>query len=155
MRWFVFGVLILLAWPHSAHAQNENLDITQEPICFALRNTADYRVNGSFVTDKYMRPDGIRTRHRSNFRMDPPGSVNSNTGKPSDRQEYCSYGPFLPNRQLILTLRTLFPVFECKTRVDTGQEIVIKGARRADDNGVITWAECFEVDGTKSGKPPE
>ena len=134
---------LCLFMPLQANAQNEDLDIVDDPICFSVKNTANYTILGSFITDYYTRPDGIKTRHRSNFRLSPDSS-----------EEYCTYGPFLPNRQLLLSLRTLFPVFECKTRIDMG-EIVIKGARNKNDTGVITWAECFEGNGNKTGKPPE
>jgi hypothetical protein len=158
MRWVFFAVFLFLNFPQVAAAQpvdNSTLDIVEAPICFALRNTADYTVFGKFSTAKYTRPDGVVTRHRSNFRLEPAGSVDEKTGEKTDRSEYCTYGPFLPDRQLILTIRTLVPVFECNTRVDTGQEIVIKGARKADDSGVDTWAECFNADGSKSGRPAE
>ena len=109
---------------------NDNLDVSDDPICFAVVNTADYSVNGSFTTEKFMRPDGVIASHRSNFRLRPAGET-ADEGRLSDRAEFCSYGPFFEGRMLILTLRSLFPIFECRTRVDTGQEIVIKGARRA------------------------
>jgi hypothetical protein len=56
---------------------------------------------------------------------------------------------------LTLRLRTLFPVFECKTRVDTGQEILLKSERRADDTGVQMWAECFDKDSNRTPRPTE
>ena len=142
-------------WPQNAAAQidNSTLDIVEEPICFTLRNEADYGVAGNLVTDKYMRPDGVVTRHRSNFRFEPAGSLDED-GNPSDRADFCSYGPFMPDRQLELTLRSLFPIFSCKTRVDQG-EIVIKGQRRDDDSGMQTWAECYNVDGRITGQPPQ
>lgn len=150
MRWALLALSLILVFSHNAAAQedaasfNANLDIVENPICFSIKNEADYTMLGSFITDYFIRPqDGIKTRHRSNFRLSPDQS-----------EEFCTYGPFLPNRMLTLTLRTLFPVFECNTRVDYG-EIVIKGARRSDDNGVITWAECFRADGSKTSKPAE
>lgn len=158
MRWMIFTLLVAVFWPASVQAQNESLDIVQQPICFAVVNTANHMVNGSFATDYYFRPaddkaPATKAKHRSNFRLQAKGSIDERTGKPNDRAEFCSYGPFLPNRMLTLTLRALFPVFECRTRVDTGQEIIIKSERRADDTGVQTWAECFRADGTKTGKP--
>ena len=158
MRWVFLGMFLFLSFPQLAAAQpvdNSKLDIVQDPICFALRNEADFRVYGKFSTDRYTRTDGVTTRHRSNFRLEKAGTKDEETGAYKDRSEYCTYGPFLPNRQLILTIRTLVPVFECKTRVDTRQEIVIKAERKADDSGVNTWAECFNADGSKSGKPAE
>lgn len=130
------GVVAMISMP--AHAQ----EIVQDPICFVVRNEANFMVYGNFGTDYYTRPDGIKARHRSNFRFDPAGSFDSE-GYESDRAEFCSYGPFYPGRKLELVLRTLFPVFSCKTRIDQG-EIVIKGKRKADDSGVDMWAECYE-----------
>ncbi len=146
-----------MLFPQSVAAQidNSTLDVVEEPICFALRNDADYMVMGHFATENFLRPDGVVSRHRSNFRLSASGEIDPKTGGKLDRAEFCSYGPFLPDRQLRLTLRSLFPIFDCKTRIDTGQEIVIKGARRADDSGVMTWAECFNVDGSLTGKPEE
>ena len=156
MKHVFLVILTILMFPQISGAQgidNSTLDIISEPICFTLRNTADYTVAGNLATAHFQRPDGIVSRHRSNFRLSAAGSFND-AGEPTDREDFCSYGPFLPDRQLLLTIRTLFPVFECKTRIDQG-EIVLKGQRRADDNGVITWAECFEPDGTLSEKPAE
>ncbi len=107
-----------------------------------LRYEAPYKVYGSFGTDYYMTPDGTKARHRSNFRLDEPGSTHPDEGYPTDRAEFCSYGPFYPERMLSLTLRTLVPIFSCKTRVDQG-EIVIKGYRKPE-GGTETWAECYQ-----------
>ncbi len=116
-------------------------DIVQEPLCFAVRNEAPYKIYGNFGTDYYTAADGRRARHRSNFRLDEPGSTDKE-GNPSDRAEFCSYGPFYPDRKLEIVLRTLVPIFSCKTRIDQG-EIVIKGKRKPE-GGTDTWAECFE-----------
>lgn len=98
-------------------------------------------VNGSFNTNFFTRPDGQRARHRSNFRLMARGSRDE-TGKQTDRQEFCSSGPFYPGRKLQFTLRSFFPIFDCKTRVQ-GLEIVVKSEPRPD-GGRRIWAECFE-----------
>lgn len=126
-----------------AIAQNENLDISAEPICFTVRNQATFSVIGMISTDYFTRPDGIRTRHRSNFRFQPAGSIDKKTGKPKDRQDFCTSGPFFPDRKMEIQLKTLIPVFTCKTRIDQG-EIIIEGRRRADDSGVEMAAVCFD-----------
>jgi hypothetical protein len=118
-------------------------EVTSEPICFFVRNQADYKVYGSFITDYYTRPDGVRARHRSNFRLEEAGAIDKEKGHPLDIAEFCSYGPFYPERKLELVLRTLVPVFSCQTRVDQG-EIIITGERNADNSGNITKAVCFE-----------
>lgn len=135
--------LLLFCTPMAAQAQNEDLDISAEPLCFQVRNEAEFTVIGTVSTDFYTRPDGIRTRHRSNFRFSPAGSIDETTGEPSDRKTFCASGPFFPGRKMELKLKTLIPVFTCKTRVDQG-EIIITGRRRADDDGVDMIAYCFD-----------
>ncbi len=142
MRAFILCAIVLCIGSFPAYAQNENLDIVNEPICFQVRNSADFMLSGSIITGEYTRPDGIKTRHRSNFRLEEAGSTNEE-GYPDDRAEFCSYGPFMPGRKLGVTVRTLFPVFSCNTRIDQG-EIVLKAERKADDSGYNYSATCYE-----------
>lgn len=124
------------------HSEAKAQDIVQEPICFLVKNEAPYKVYGSFVTDYYTRGDGVRARHRSNFRLDEKGSVHEDEGYPLDMAEFCTYGPFYPDRKLELVIRTLIPIFSCKTRIDQGP-IVISGFRKPE-GGTDTTAACFE-----------
>ena len=128
---------LLIALPSQAKAQ----EILNEPICFILKNEAPYKVYGNFVTDFYTTPEGTRARHTSNFRLDEAGSKNPEEGYPTDRAEFCSYGPFFPGRKLDLVIKTLIPIFSCKTNVESG-EIVIKG-ERLPEGGTKTWAICY------------
>ena len=124
--------------PKQAAAQ----DIVSQPMCFNVKNEAPYKVYGSFITDYYTRPDGIRARHKSNFRLEEAGATHEEKGYPIDRAEFCTFGPFYPGRKLELVIRTLVPVFSCKTRIDQG-EIVIQGHRKPE-GGTETKALCFE-----------
>ncbi len=143
MRYALLLMVPLLLVPAAAGAQETAPDIVQEPICFRVRNEAPYKVYGNFITDYYTTPTGTRARHRSNFRLDEPGSKDEK-GNPADAAEFCSYGPFMPGRKLELILRTLVPIFDCKTKVDQG-EIVIKGYRNPPpQGGTKTWAECYD-----------
>jgi hypothetical protein len=142
MKWALLILVIFTVLPGFAAAQNEGLDIVSEPLCFAVRNEADYMILGNFVTTQYTKPDGTKGRHRSNFRLSPAGTKDPETGEAMDRSEFCSYGPFYEGRKLEMVLRTLFPVFTCQTKIDQG-EIIIKG-RHKPEGGVETWAECFE-----------
>lgn len=142
MKWALMGAVALICLPGVVMAQNENLDIVADPICFAVRNEAPYKVYGNFATTEFTRPDGVKTRHRSNFRLDEKGAVDPKTGEALDRAEFCSYGPFFPGRKLELVLRTLFPVFNCITKIDQG-ELVISGYRKPE-GGAVTTAKCFE-----------
>ncbi len=143
MRGILFIALIAVFLPFPAAAQQAGPDIVAEPICFAVRNEAPYKIYGSFITDLYTNTEtGSKARHRSNFRLDVPGSTDEKTGNPTDKSEFCSYGPFFPGRKLEMTLRTLVPIFSCQTRIDRG-EIVIKGKRKPE-GGTETWALCHE-----------
>ena len=132
--------------PQHASAQgvdpNAGLDIVPEPICFFLINEAPYKVYGSFNTDWYTDPEGQKRRHRTNFRLDEKGAVHEREGYPTDKAEFCSYGPFYPGRKLELTLRTLVPTFACQTKIDQGP-IIISGYRKPE-GGTETSAACFE-----------
>lgn len=134
LGYWLFAILVFFSVP--AHAQ----EIVQEPVCFIVRNQAPYKVYGNFVTDYYTAADGTKARHRSNFRLEEAGAIDPEKGYPLDVAEFCSYGPFYPERQLELVLRTLVPIFSCKTHVEKG-EIIIKG-ERLPEGGTKTWAEC-------------
>lgn len=156
MRYII--LTLAMVWAGTAQAQtpaefNANLDVTEEPICFTLINEAPYSAQGRVTTAEYMRADGIVTRHRSNFKLDAAGTINPESGFPTDRAEFCSYGPFMAHRSLEVDLRTLFPVFACQSRVDQG-DLIIKGFRKRE-GGAKTWIECYNADGGKTGEPPQ
>lgn len=143
---FLLGIMGLCLLLISAQVQTQAQEmpfqkITAEPICFKLVNEAPYSVNGKFGTDVYVRPDGVKSRHRSNFRLKKAGSMHKD-GYPLDREEFCSYGPFYPGYKLDLTLSTLIPIFDCRTRVDQGP-IIIQGHRKPE-GGAVTKAICFD-----------
>ena len=140
MRLLLAALLVFVSFAFEAKA--EKPDIVSDPICFQVRNSMDFTMLGAFGTDYYTTPQGTKARHRSNFRLEASGSVDEE-GYPSDRAEFCSYGPFYPDRKLELTIRTLFPVFSCMTRIDQG-EIVLRADRNASDSGYNYYADCFE-----------
>lgn len=137
MRWGFFVFLMIAVFGPGVFAQ----EILAEPICFVVKNEANYMIYGSFQTDFFTRSDGTKGRHRSNFRLEKSGTVHAD-GYPLDAAEFCSSGPFLPGGKLTLTLRTLVPVFECRTRIDQGP-IVIKSAVKPG-GGTKMYAECYE-----------
>ncbi len=134
---FLGAIITITTAPNNSNAQ----EILSEPICFNIVNTAEFTVSGSVITDYFTRPDGVRARHRSNFRLQPKGSTNAEKGFPTDRAEFCAAGPFYPDRKLDLALRTLVPVFTCRTRVDQGDLLVI--GKRTED-GTKMEIKCFE-----------
>jgi hypothetical protein len=140
MKQVFLGIILGMILGMNVPAQAQ--DVVPEALCFVVRNEAPYKVYGTFGTDYYVNPEGIKARHRSNFRLDEAGTKHPEEGYPTDRAEFCSYGPFYPDRKLDLVLRTLVPIFSCKTRIDQG-EIVIKGFRKPE-GGTETWAECYQ-----------
>ncbi len=104
-------------------------DVSDEAQCFNVINRAPYSVFGSIHTNYYVRPDGVKTRHKSNFRL-----------QPSEKAEFCTYGPFYDGQKVELVLRTLVPIFDCKTAVT--EDIIIYG-RRKSEGGTETWATCL------------
>ena len=93
----LFAFFFVLSFAPSVTFSEE---IVAEPICFGVLSTAPHRVNGSIVTNYYISPQGVKARHRSNFRLDAAGAVDDKTGYKSDRAEFCTYGPFYPGRKL-------------------------------------------------------
>ena len=104
-------------------------EVIDEPICFKVINSAPYSVVGSIITDHYTTIEGDKAKHRSNFRL-----------KTGEITEFCTSGPFFEGRRLELTLKTLIPIFSCKTAVTS--DIIIYGERKKE-TGTKTWAECI------------
>jgi len=111
--------------PEPAGAQT---GITSSPICSTLYNDAPYTVYGTVLTDAVPTADGQEINHRQVFKLSPGG-----------RSQFCSTGPFYPGGRLEIQLRTLFPIFDCKTKID--REVVIRG-RYEDDDTTKTWIDC-------------
>lgn len=140
---FILGIVTIISlFPvgiSSAYAQNKIGEIVKDPICFRVVNTADHKMYGSFVTAYYQKPDGSLERHQSNFRLEEKGAKDKD-GYPADMAEFCSYGPFYDGRELELVLRSLVPVFSCKTHIENG-DIILKSHR--DEKGILRMeAEC-------------
>lgn len=129
-------IAILVFLPSSVFA----LDISDAPICFVIKNEAPYMVYGDISTNYQENENGTKVRHTATFRLQKLGT-NNDDGFPLDETEICSQGPFYPGRQLELTIRTLIPIFSCKTNIEIG-EIIIKG-KINDDGTTKTWAVCY------------
>ncbi len=120
MKYLSIALLMALFMPCYAHAA----EITADPICFNIINDSDQTIYGSVVTDYVTREDGQKIHYDGTFRLAPKETTDPETGYRKDFSEFCSRGPFFPGRQLQITLRTLIPVFSCKTSVEAGDIIV-------------------------------
>jgi len=103
-------------------------EVSAEPECFNIVNKAPYTVFGSVNSNFFIRGDGVKTRHKSNFRLESESYV-----------RFCTSGPFYDGHRMELVLRTIVPIFECKTTVL--EDIIIDGYRK-EEGGTETKASC-------------
>lgn len=82
-------------------------EITRQPICSVLINRSDQTIIGTLSTAPQTVASGDSIRHRDNFRLEA-----------GERKEFCTTGPFYQGRRLEIVLRTLIPLFDCKTKID-------------------------------------
>lgn len=138
----VFCVTMILLAPAGTYAQSNPLypqgtetdphafgEILKQPVCFKIVNTAPYTVFGQIKTNYFIRPDGVRSRHRSNFHL-----------KPKEEADVCTAGPFFEGRRLQFELRTLLPIFTCKTKL---RETMYVQGKTQEDGTTKTWIDCF------------
>jgi len=104
-------------------------EVVADPLCFNIVSRAPFTVFGTLVSNIYTTDDGSKARHRSNFRLEEGQAT-----------QFCTYGPFYAGRKLELVLRTLIPVFSCKTALY--KDIEISG-RRKPEGGTEVWATCL------------
>ena len=101
-------------------------DVTPFQECATLRNAADQEVMGVIKTESF-KYKGQMVRHEKNFDL-----------KDGETAEVCSTGPFFPGYKVELTIRTIMPLFSCKTRLSG--EIVLR--RREKDGFTDLYADC-------------
>lgn len=127
MRYLIFLSLISFAClaPFSVYAAGE---VSQVPICGVLYNSSLHKVYGALSTDIAGEREGMKIRHTESFKLEA-----------GNRMEFCSRGPFYEGQRLELSLRTLFPVFSCKTKID--REIIISSTPRPE-GGLKYLVDC-------------
>lgn len=82
-------------------------EITAKPICTFLTNRSDQAILGSIGLASQTLPSGETITHNENFRL-----------KAGDKRQVCAAGPFFEGRRIRIVLRTVMPLFECKTKID-------------------------------------
>jgi hypothetical protein len=125
----LFPLLCLLLpvfWPSHAFAQinlqeGKEGEVLSAPICGKLINRSDQTIMGTLMTAAQLAPSGDMVKHRDNFTLE--------AGK---EREFCAAGPFYEGRRVELTLRTVIPLFSCKTKLDAPIYLDAK----EDENGI-------------------
>lgn len=124
------GLCFLLASPSAIAQSGRKGEITDKPICFNIENQSPHTSFGSITTDVFTMPNGQKTRHRANFRIESKHFA-----------EFCSSGPFFEGRKLNVQLRSLVPIFECRTALT--RPLVIRGERDKDGR-YKNWIDCVD-----------
>ncbi len=127
-------LFILFLLPFSALAQSSPSsqrmgEITTKPLCGVLVNRSDQTIMGTISTAGQTVSSGDVVRHQDNFKL-----------KSGDRKDFCANGPFFEGKRLEITLRTIVPLFTCKTQID--KEIYMDA--KLDENGINRLsATCY------------
>lgn len=130
-----FLILVALFIPSTAQAQRPTAMPDQregaysaKPICAKILNDSDMALIGTLLTAPQILETGDKVRHRKNFKL-----------QPGEKIDFCASGPFHEGQRLELVLRTAFPVFTCRTKID--QEIKLN-AKRGADGSIEYSANC-------------
>jgi hypothetical protein len=116
MRYFLIATFLLLACASPAAAQmklppaggtGKEGEILKKPICSWLTNRSEQTIMGFMATASQKVASGDVVKHRENFRLDA-----------GQRKQFCAAGPFYEGQRLELTIRTIIPLFSCKTKID-------------------------------------
>ncbi len=109
-------------------------EILEQPICFTIINKAPYGVLGDVKTaqDHTDAGRGEAVTYTATFKL-----------KEGETNDVCTTGPLLEGNRVRITLRTLVPIFECKTMIYQGAQIVIRGRYNKAEYKTETWAECL------------
>ncbi len=82
-------------------------EVIAKPICTYMTNRSDQAILGTIELASQTLPSGETITHSENFRL-----------KAGDKRQVCAAGPFYEGRRIRLVLRTVMPLFECKTKLN-------------------------------------
>jgi len=104
-------------------------EVLAAPICGHLINKSSVTIHGTIATRPQVVESGESLTHTLNFKLNP-----------GEKTEICSKGPFYDGQRLDLTIRTLIPLFNCRTRIDRDVHLLME----EDEDGSKTYsASCF------------
>lgn len=130
---FISLALVILFLSSPAYAQidlsgGKEGEVLSQPICTEMTNDSDVSMQGTISTAVQTLKNGDLARHRDNFKL-----------MPGQTREICASGPFFEGRRLELVVRTMIPLFSCKTKID--RKITLTA--RLDDEGIRRYsANC-------------
>lgn len=104
-------------------------EIVSKPICSAIINRSGQTIMGTLSTASQRLADGTNARQTNNFKL-----------LSMEKKEFCTTGPFYEGRRIEIVLRTLVPLFNCKTKAD--REIFLD-AKPNEDGVTKLSATCY------------
>lgn len=121
---FLFAVFSVSPFSGGARAG----EVTPFNECATLRNMSDQSIMGVIRTAPFKVRGGAIKRHEGTFRLEP-----------DETAQVCSTGPFYDGYRVELVLRTIMPLFTCKTRLSG--EIMLRKTER-NDGITKLYADC-------------
>lgn len=119
-----FALILLTSASHTARAG----EVTPFEECATLRNMSDQSIMGVVRTAPFKTTTGDPKRHEATFRLEA-----------DETAQICSKGPFYEGYKIELMIRTIIPLFTCKTRL-SGDIMLRK--KQNDDGTTKLYAEC-------------
>jgi hypothetical protein len=111
---------------------------SDQPLCLVVYNSTDREVVGHVETDAFYDVTGKLSWHRQNFRLDV-----------QKEERVCSTGPFFKGYKLRVVIKTIMPLYSCKT--DMNRKITI--SRKIDETGFNTYVmDCPSEKGAQAAE---
>lgn len=104
---------------------------TANPQCAIFKNETKDIMFVGIRTDFYTKPDGKKSYYEEVMHI-----------KPGNMQQACVKGPFFPGNKVILMIKSFFPLFECKTKLQG--EIYVREKQKENGDGRDFYATCVE-----------
>ena len=93
--------------------------LSPTPLCSIIKNQSERTVFIAVRTNYFEGADGTKQRHEASLRLNP-----------TEKQQVCAQGPFYDGYRVEVILRTLIPLFDCKTRL--GKDLNITQTKIGD-----------------------
>lgn len=100
--------------------------LSPTPQCADIRNKTNRTVYVGVRTNYFMGKDKSKERHEASLRLDP-----------NEHQQVCATGPFYDDYRVEIILRTIMPLFDCKTKLEGSLTITATDAK-TDDGDTYT-----------------
>jgi hypothetical protein len=93
--------------------------LSPTPLCSVFKNQSERTVFIAVRTNYFEGADGTKQRHEASIRLEP-----------QEKQQICAQGPFYDGYRVEVILRTLIPLFDCKTKL--GNDLNITQTKEGD-----------------------